>query len=128
MKTTNKNLLLFALLLGTFALLISSVQRAVADGGGFPTSTPTFPVATIIVITPEGGKDEASVEIQGDAPLPNAQNESQPAAVIQAAPMPDPLTAASPAAGGGNLRMLLTFGGIFLVVLVVGFIIFRLRS
>jgi len=115
------------------AMLSLVASPAHADGGGWPTATPTIQVAVPLVVTPQTGKDVLPVlptpTVQGAAPLPGDQS-ALPGASIQAdqsnlAPAPPSDAVQSRSI---NWRMLAIGGGIVAGILLVLFLFFRLRA
>ena len=112
------------------ATLSLAVIPALADGGGWPTATPT---TVPLVVTPQVGKDVLPVTptatVQAAVPAADSQG-VLPAASIQAdqsnlAPAPPAEAAQSRSI---NWRMLLIGGGLVLGVLLALFLFMRLRA
>ena len=114
----------------TAAALSLAVIPALADGGGWPTATPT---TVLLVVTPQVGKDVLPVSptatLQAAVPAADSQG-VLPAESIQAdqsnvAPAPPAEAAQSRSI---NWRMLLIGGGLVLGVLLALFLFMRLRA
>ena len=122
--------LLVAALILVAAAAFSVAIDVSADAGGWPTATPTpteaQPTAAVI-INPETSADILPQDsaIEGDAPLPDANADSQSAFLQQENLAPD---SAQQAGGSNTFRIVTTIGIILLVVIVIGFVVFRLRS
>jgi hypothetical protein len=135
MKTTNRLIYLLLILASVWGFLSLATHNAQADGGGFPTTTPTSTtVSAQIVIQPPEGKDElpaaaTPAEIQESAPLPEAPTSGdQLLPGLQAATATNSSILSSQTNGVSNFRFFVTAGILLVVVLVVGFIVFRLRA
>ena len=122
--------LLIAVLIMVTAAALSVVDEVSADAGGWPTTTPTpteLPPTAAVVINPETSADiqaQDSVVVE-DAPLPDTNTDSQSVLAQQENLVPD---TAQQAGGSNTFRTVTTLGIIFLVVIVIGFVVFRLRS
>jgi hypothetical protein len=123
-------ILLMAILFLAAAAILSMATEVSADAGGWPTTTPTptelLPTAEV-VINPETSADilPQGATIEENAPLPGVNTDSQSALAQQENLAPD---TAQQAGGSNALRAITTIGIIFLVVIVIGFVVFRLRS
>ena len=136
MKKAERFYYLILILVSVWGLLNLAPEPAFADGGGWPTGTPTQTVVPAQIIVQPAGKDEIVV-----TPTPTVN--------LEAAPLPDapvsgdqllPGIAASDATatsssllptrstGISNFRFFATAGILLVVIVVIGFIVFRLRA
>jgi hypothetical protein len=114
-----------------------SYHSVSADGGGWPSATPTQTSVAIQVITQAAvGQDtliatQTPAELEGAAPLPDAPisgDQLLPNNSLLAATSTSSLNLANQTSGASNTSLFLTAGVLLIVILSVGFIVFRLRA
>ena len=136
MKTPEGYFYLLLIIAAIWGLLSLAPQSVLADGGGWPTATSTAIEATAqIIFQPAVSLDEfaatpTAASLQDSAPLPEAQVGGDQLLPDSGLAIPTATNSSTlPAQSNGGISRFFLAGGVLLVViLIVGFIVFRLRA
>ena len=137
MKTRKSYYYLLLIVAAVWGFITLSPDTVSADGGGWPTATPTQTSIPVQVITQAAvGQDvmvstQPPAAIEGAAPLPDAPTSGDqllPESGILAATSTSSLIQPAQSSKTSNTRLIITASVLLIVILAVGFIVFRLRA